>query len=154
MGVITAATLIVLGVTTLIGTIGYAAHYATEPDRIRAKIQQLQTENQQLNSAKQFISELLPNITSAKSYLTQGKNDFLSGGHVKDNIPLANPEFSQCIKALEGAETSANNLIDDFNTTIQKNDDEIKSLQTQLQQLEAQAKADKAAYDAQMERRG
>ena len=108
-------TLIVLGATAVVGAIGYAC---TEDDRARERIKQLKAENEQLNSAKNYVSGIKTKLSSAKEYLTNAKNDFKNGGHVLDGVPLANSEFTSCISKLDSAIRNATNLINDFNSTI------------------------------------
>lgn len=132
MGVITTTTLVILGVTALVGTGGAIWHACTEDDRAKEKIKQLKAENQQLTSAKNYIIEIKTNLTNAKDYLTEAKNDFKNGGHVLDDIPLANSEFTSCISKLDGAIKNATNLINDFNATIAQNNKDISSEQAKL----------------------
>ena len=132
MGVITTATLIVLGVTALVGTGGAIWHACTEEDRAKEKIKQLKAENEQLNSAKNYVSGIKTKLTSAKEYLTDARNDFKNGGHVLDEVPLANSEFNSCISKLDGAIKNANSLINDFNSTIAQNNKDIRTEQAKL----------------------
>lgn len=132
MGVITTATLVVLGVTALVGTGGAIWHACTEEDRAKEKIKQLRAENKQLNSAKDYVSGIKTKLTSAKEYLTDAKNDFKNGGHVLDEVPLANSEFTSCISKLDGAIKNANSLINDFNSTIAQNNKDIRKEQAKL----------------------
>lgn len=132
MAVITTATLVVLGVTALVGTGGAIGLACTREDRAKEKIKKLKAENKQLNSAKEYVSNIKSKLTSAKEYLIDAKNDFKSGGHVLDNVPLANPEFTSCINKLDGAIKNATNLINDFNATISQNKKAIKKEQAKL----------------------
>ena len=131
MAVITTATLIVLGVATLVGTGGAVWHACTEDDRAKEKIRQLEAENEQLNSAKNYVSGIKTKLTSAKEYLEAGRNDFKNGGHVLDNQPLAFKEFNGCINTLDGAIANATSLIKDFDATIQQNKKTISSINNQ-----------------------
>ena len=127
MAVITTATLIVLGVATVVGASGVIFHYATEEERSQAKIEQLRAENSQLISAKDYVSGIKSKLTSAKEYLTNAQNEFNNGGHVQEP-PFAKSEFSSCISKIDGAIKNANNLISDFNATISQNNTEIRML--------------------------
>lgn len=122
-------TLVVLGGSFIIGGIINAA---TEDDRARARIAQLEAENKQLSAAKDYVSDIKSKLTTAKSYLNDGKNDFKNGGHVLDNVPLANPEFTSCIEDLDGAIRNANYLIEDFKDTISENKNEIRKEKAKL----------------------
>lgn len=132
MAVITTATLIVLGVAAVVGTGGTIWWACTEEDRAKEKIKQLKAENKQLNSAKNYISGIKSKLTGAKEYLIDAKTDFLDGGHVSNNQPLAFVEFNGCIHSLEGAITNATNLINDFDATIANNNKEIRKEQAKL----------------------
>lgn len=132
MAVITTATLIVLGVTALVGTGGAIWHACTEEDRAKEKIKQLKAENKQLNSAKNYVSGIKTKLTSAKEYLKDARNDFKNGGHVLDEVPLANSEFTSCINKLDNAIKNANSLINDFNSTIAQNNKDIRTEQAKL----------------------
>ena len=125
MAVITTATLIVLGVTAVVGVSGAIFHYATEEERAQAIIDQLRVENEQLNAAKEHVSGIKSKLTSAKEYLTNAQNDFNNGGHIQEP-PFAKSEFSSCISKIDGAIKNANNLISDFNATISQNNTEIR----------------------------
>lgn len=129
MGVITTATLIVFGVTAVVGTAGAIWHAATEDERNAAKLEQLKAENEQLNVAIEYVNNVKGKLVSAKDYLADAKKDFKNGGHVSDDVPLANSEFTSCINNLTNAITNATNLISDFNATISQNNAEIKKLQ-------------------------
>ena len=131
MGVIT-TTLVVLGGALLIGATGAAIHAATEDDRARETIKKCEADNKQLNSAKEYVSDIKTKLTNAKEYLVEAKNDFKNGGHVLDNVPLANSEFTTCISKLDAAITNANNLINDFNATIAQNNKDIKAAKAKL----------------------
>ena len=128
MGFITGL-LVVSGVVAVGGGIYYAA---TEDDRAREKIKQLEAENKQLETAKNYVNGIKSKLTSAKEYLNEGKNDFKKGGHVLDDVPLANPEFTSCISKLDSAIKSANSLINDFNSTIAQNNKDIRTEQAKL----------------------
>lgn len=132
MAVITTATLIVLGVTAVIGTTGAILHATTEDDRARERISRLQAENKQLSSAIDYVSGIKTKLNSAKEYLISARNDFKNGGHVENNQPLAFVEFNGCINTLEGAIANSTSLIDDFNETIAYNNEEIKKEQAKL----------------------
>lgn len=132
MGLLT-GTLIVLGVAAVVGVSGAIWHSCTEDDRAKQRIKELEAENKQLNSAKEYVSSIKTKLTSAKEYLQKGKSDFKNGGHVLDNVPLANPEFESCITKLDGAITNAKNLINDFNATIEQNNRDIGNQQSILQ---------------------
>lgn len=130
MGVLT-GTLIVLGATALVGG-GAIWHTCTEEDRAKEKIKQLKAENEQLNSAKNYVSGIKTKLTSAKEYLTDARNDFKNGGHVLDEVPLANSEFTSCISKLDGAIKNANSLINYFTSTIAQNNEDIRTEQAKL----------------------
>lgn len=132
MGVITTATLIVLGVTALVGTSGAIWWNCTEEERAAARIEKLREENQHLRTAKTYVSNIKSKLVSAKEYLKDGRNDFKNGGHVSDNQPLAYVEFNGCINSLEGAIVNATNLINDFEATIEKNRRDIKAERAKL----------------------
>ncbi|MBE6149750.1 MAG: hypothetical protein E7170_03380 [Firmicutes bacterium] len=124
--------LLICGVATVIGVSGAIWHACTEDDRARERIKQLENENKQLNSAKNYIDGIKTKLCSAKKYLENGKTDFKNGGHVMDDVPLANYQFESCISKLDGAIASANELINDFSTMITKNNNEIRTEQAKL----------------------
>lgn len=150
MAVITTATLIVLGVTAAIGAGGAIWHACTEDDRAREKIKQLKAENESLKSAREYVSNIKIKLESAKEYLTDARSDFKNGGHVYDDVPLANSEFKSCIDKLNGAIKNAKNLIDDFNATIAENNKKMNSISADLQKSN---EAMKKASEKQHERR-
>lgn len=131
MGLLT-GTLIVLGVGAAIGIGGGIWHACTEDDRARERIAQLKKENEYLNSVKEYVSNLKTKLTNANDYLKEGREDFKSGGHVLDGVPLANTEFSDCISKMDGAIKNAQELINDFNSTISYNNSEIRKEQAKL----------------------
>lgn len=133
MAIITTATLIVAGVACAISAAGGIWYAATEVDRANEKIKQLQAENKQLESAKQYVNNIKDKLTKSKEYLEQGKKEFKNGGHVYDDVPLANSEFKSCIDKLDSAILNAKNLIDDFNATIDENNKKINSISAELQ---------------------
>ena len=126
MGVILGA-LIVAGGTAIIGLIS-----SSRAETAKERIKQLKEENKQLESAKNYVSEIKTKLSSAKEYLISAKNDFKNGGHVLDEVPLANSEFTSCISKLDAAMTNATNLINDFNETIAHNKEEIKKEEAKL----------------------
>lgn len=132
MAVITTATLIVLGVTAAIGAGGAIWHACTEEDRAKEKIKQLKAENESLKSAREYVNNVKTKLVGAKEYLTDAKKDFKNGGHVLDDVPLANSEFKSCIDKLDGAIKNATNLINDFNATITENKKNIKIEEAKL----------------------
>ena len=93
---------------------------------------QLKKENEYLNSVKEYVSNLKSKLTNANNYLKDGREDFKSGGHVLDGVPLANTEFSDCISKMDGAIKNAQELINDFNSTISYNNAEIRKEQAKL----------------------
>ena len=126
------ATLVVGGALTAIGIGGGIWYASTEDDRARERIKQLEAENESLNFAVDYVSNINNKLNSAKDYLNQAKKDFQNGGHVLDGVPLADTEFTSCINKINGAITNATNLINDFNATIEQNKKEISKEQEKL----------------------
>lgn len=143
-------TLIVLGVTAAIGAGGAIWHECTEEDRAKEKIKQLKAENEQLNSAKNYVSNIKVKLESAKEYLASAKKDFTRGGHVYDDVPLANSEFKSCIDKLTSAIKNAKKIIDDCDETIAENNKKMNSISAEINEKN---EAMKNAGKKQMEKR-
>lgn len=119
-----------IGATIDIG--GRIVDACTEDDRARERIKQLEAENEQLNLAKNYVSGIKTKLSSAKEYLTDAQNDFKNGGYVLYNQPLAFKNFNGCIGVLEGAIVNATKLINDLDTTIAQNNNDIRTEQAKL----------------------
>ena len=70
------------------GTLGGIAYACSEDDRAREKIKKLKAENEQLNSASNYISGIKTKLSTAKEYLIEAKSNFKDGGHVKTEFHL------------------------------------------------------------------
>lgn len=125
-------TLAVAGIITAIGVGGGIWNSLTEDDRARERIKQLEAENASLNSAIDYLNNIKVKLSNSKDYLEEARNDFKNGGHVLDDVPLANPEFTSCIDRLQGAITNSENLINDFYATIENNNNEISKEKAKL----------------------
>lgn len=125
-------TLIVLGIFTAIGVSGAIVSACTEDERARARIDELQAQNNAINAALKNLYSVQRKLQSAINYLTSSKTDFTNGGWVNNGIPLANNEFGFSMTKVNNALTNCNNLINDFNNTFDSNNAEITRLSAKL----------------------
>lgn len=124
---------IISGATLLIGG-GTAAgiYYATEDDRAKARISEI---DQEIDNCDIIISNfdgLKAKLESGKSYLNDSKKAFTDGGHVQDGVPLANSEFAACISQIDNAITNIDNIISQYNSAILELEEERRELEAKL----------------------
>lgn len=135
MAVLSTAALIglIVGGIALTSAAGATIWYAaTEKDRIKETISQLENENSGLESFKGTVEYLKSELNKSITYLKDGRQVFTEGGHVDGGKPLANDEFTSCLVKLQQGVNSANNLIDDLNATIESNKKRISEENAKL----------------------
>jgi hypothetical protein len=104
MAVLTTCILVGLGATALIGTGAYLWNKDdVEAERLNKRLTEISNETNANNTVIERYNTIKGKIQNAIDYLDNGKSDFVSGGHVLDNIPLANTEFSNTQKKLNQA---------------------------------------------------
>lgn len=128
---------VVGGISVGIGYIGSLLQYfATEDDRARARIDELNAENKQLNAVKDYLLNLRNKIDDAKEHVDAAITDFNSGGHImgdyNDNEYTQSTEFTYVTSRLTTANAYATRLIDDINATISSNNQKIQNEQNKL----------------------
>ena len=124
---------IIAGVTLLIGGAATAgAYYATEDDRARARIKEIEQEIKNCNTIIDSFNNLKSKLQNGKYYLNESKTDFTNGGHVLDGVPLANSEFNSCIDKLNNAINNVNNIIKRYNDDKNELKKEKRELQAKL----------------------
>ena len=82
-------------------------------------------------SQTDLVSEftaLQQQLIEAKNNLNQSKNNFQNGGHVLNNVPLANPEFNSCFKDINNAISSVEALISELSASIKNMEKEVEKL--------------------------
>lgn len=122
---------IIAGVTLVVGGgITAGVYYATEDDRIRARIAEINNEISNCDTIINHFDSLKTKLTNGKTYLDSAKTDFTNGGHVLNGVPLANPEFTSCIEKIDAALSDISNII-----TRYKNDK--SALKKEKRELEA-----------------
>ena len=110
---------IIAGVTLVVGGTAVAAsYYATEDERARARIAEIDNEISNCNTIISTFNNIKDKLNSSKEYLDAAKKDFTNGGWVQDGVPLANPEFKSCNDDINSAITSINNIISYYNNAI------------------------------------
>ena len=120
MALLTTIGLIVLGGVALTTAVTAGCYYATEDERNKAKIEE---NNSNINAFKNVIgdfSNMKNKLLKAKSCLEAGKRDFANGGHVLDDVPLANPEFNLCLSKIDSAISNVDGFIASLNSEISK----------------------------------
>lgn len=124
---------IITGITVAVGTgITVGAYFATEDDRIRAEIAELEQKRDNCDTIITSFNGLKTKLNEGKSYLTDAKNDFTNGGHVLDGVPLANEEFTACNNKINGAITNINTIISDLTETKKAAQKKINELRAKL----------------------
>ena len=95
---------IIAGGTLLIGaTATGVAYYATEDDRARARIAEIDADLSKCDTVINSFAEIKEKLSNSKNYLTEAKQDFANGGWVLDETPLADKEFTSCIEKIDDA---------------------------------------------------
>lgn len=95
---------IIAGGTLLIGaTATGVAYYATEDDRARARIAEIDADLSKCDTVINSFDEIKEKLCNSKNYLTEAKKDFTNGGWVLDGTPLANKEINDCTKKIDEA---------------------------------------------------
>ena len=124
---------IIAGATLLVGGgVAAGAYFATEDDRARARIAQIEQEIKNCDTIINNFSGLKAKLQDGKSYLNDSKNDFANGGHVYEGEPLANSEFNDCINKIDSAVTNINNIITRYNNDKSELNREKRGLQAKL----------------------
>ena len=125
--------MIIAGVALLVGgAITAGVYYATEDDRARARIAEIDQEIKNCDIIINNFNNLKTKLQNGKSYLNESKTDFKNGGHVLDGVPLANSEFNSCISKIDNAIININNIINCYNNDKSKLSKEKKELQAKL----------------------
>lgn len=103
---------IIGGITLIVGGGAVAGTYfATEDDRARARIAEIDKEIANCNTIIEAFENIKSKLNSSKEYLDAAKDDFASGGWVNDEIPLANKEFISCKQDINSAVNSIEDII-------------------------------------------
>ena len=124
---------IIAGVTLVVGGAATAGvYYATEDDRARARIAEIEQEIKNCNTIINNFNNLKTKLQNSKSYLNDSKTDFTNGGHVLDGVPLANSEFNSCINKIDNAINNINNIINRYNNDKSELTKEKRQLQAKL----------------------
>ena len=124
---------IIGGATLLIGGGAVAASwFATEDDRARARIAEIDQEIANCDTIIENFDYLKTKLSNGKSYLNSSKTDFKNGGHVLDGVPLANSEFKACITDINNAITSIDNIINRYTNEKAELNEERRQLQAKL----------------------
>lgn len=110
---------IIAGVTLVVGGTAVAAsYYATEEERARARIAEIDKELANCNTIISAFQTIKEKLLSGRNYLDAAKQDFTNGGWVQDGIPLANPKFNSCDEEINSAIGSIDNIINYYNNAI------------------------------------
>jgi len=124
---------IIAGAALVIGGGAVAgAWFATEDDRARARIKEIDQEIKNCNTIINSFNNLKTKLKNGKSYLNDSKTDFTNGGHVLDGVPLANSEFNSCISKIDSAITNINNIIKRYNNEKSELNSEKRKLEAKL----------------------
>lgn len=122
---------IIAGCTLLVGGAATAgAWFATEDDRARARIAEIDQEIKNCDTIINSFSDLKDKLQDGKTYLSDSKDDFKNGGHVLNGEPLANKEFTDCLNKI-------NNAISDIDKIISRYTNDKTELSNERSQLQA-----------------
>lgn len=112
--------IVIGGIALAIGVAVGTTYAATSDERALADAEaNVARYKQELENCKLVIkslNDLRNKLDSGKTYLTNAKNDFSNGGHVVENLPLANSEFSSCFKKIDYAMSDIDNLIKKYDS--------------------------------------
>ena len=124
---------IIAGATLLVGGgIAAGTYFATEDDRARARIAQIDQEIKNCDTIINNFSGLKAKLQDGKNYLNDSKNNFTNGGHVYEGEPLANSEFNGCINKIDSAISNIDNIITRYNNDKSALIQEKNGLQAKL----------------------
>lgn len=132
MAILTTIGLITLGAVALTTAITAGCYFATEEDRARAQIEENNSNIRAYKSMLQDCNLLKTKLYNAESYLKYAKSDFANGGHVLDNVPLANTEFESCFSKINSAVSSLSLFISNLNSAILELEAENRELQRKI----------------------
>ncbi|MBR6690239.1 MAG: hypothetical protein IKL65_02795 [Bacilli bacterium] len=122
----------ILGATVLGGGGTALYYYATEDDRARARIAEIDQEISEYTTIINSFNDLKNKLQNAKNYLSDSKTDFTNGGHVSDGVPLANTEFDSCIGKIDSAIADINNIYNYYDNRISELEKERKQQEAKL----------------------
>lgn len=124
---------IIAGVTLVVGggavAVGY---YATEEERARARIAEINSEISNCNTIISAFDNIKTKLVKSKEYLSDAKKDFTNGGWVQDGTPLANKEFKSCNSDIESAIGSIDNIINYYRNAISELNKEKRECEAKL----------------------
>lgn len=124
---------IIAGVTLVVGGAAVAGtYYATEDERARARIAEINNEINNCNTIISAFDNIKTKLVKSKDYLSYAKTDFTNGGWVQDGIPLANKEFKSCNSDIDSAIESIDNIISYYRTAISELKKEKRECEAKL----------------------
>lgn len=136
MGVLTTCILVGLGATALIGTGAYLWNKDdVEAERLNKRLTEISNEINANNTVIERYNTIKGKIKNAIDYLENGRTDFTNGGHVLDNTPLANTEFSNTKNKLNQAINNINNINKELNNNIEALKKERRQINAKLAEL-------------------
>ena len=126
----TAVVAIVAGVVFVVsalGSIGYD-HYTGAQEKKELRKMEIDNDIAAYRALISMFENIKSDLNDSKGLFNDAKQIFKSGGHVMDDVPLANNEFETINGNISSAVSTIDSLIAEYNNEIQKLTDEKASL--------------------------
>lgn len=126
------ASLVCLGIVAGCTALGFIIHGSSEKEKAKQRIEQI---NQEIELSRQRITdlnELNTKLYKGKDYLSDARSDFKNGGHVLDDVPLCNPEFTSCLDKLDAAILNVKQMVNNYDYHISDLEREKRELQKKV----------------------